>query len=301
MIKMPHPKVTIIILNWNGKEDTIECLESLKHITYPNYEILLVDNGSTDGSVECFRERYPGMEIIETGENLGFAEGNNVGFRRAMDEGADYVLLLNNDTVVDPEFLGELVKVAEGDERIGIVGAINYYYDKPEKIWFCGGKINFWNAKVHGIGVNEMEKGQYDRIREVDYVAGSCFLIEKEVIKIVGILDHEYFAFWEETDLCVRAHKAGYKVVYVPKAKIWHKVSSTAKKISGLSEYYITRNRFLFMKKNATRIQFISFMLWFSIINFWFMSGLLLYKKNMKTLICFHRGIKDGLLYVMKD
>ena len=124
-----YSKVTIILLNWNGKEDTIECLESLKHITYPNYEILLVDNGSTDGSVECFRERYPGMEIIENGENLGFAEGNNVGIRRAMDEGADYVLLLNNDTVVDPEFLGELVKVGESDPKIGIVGPKICYYN----------------------------------------------------------------------------------------------------------------------------------------------------------------------------
>ena len=342
-----NPKVSIIILNWNGWKDTIECLESLYQITYPNYDVIVVDNGSENESIEKMKEYAEGkikveskffeynpenkpikiieytreeaeagggiekgiadlpsnrkLILIKNEKNYGFAEGNNIGMRYALKAlNPGYVLLLNNDTVVDKAFLGELVKVAESDDKIGIVGAVNYYYDNPERIWFSGGKINFWNGKVYNIGVNEMDKGQYDMIKEVDYVAGSCFLITKEGIEKVGMLNHAYFAYWDEADWCVRVHKAGYRVLYVPKAKIWHKVSSTSKKISGFYEYYNTRNTFLFMKKHATRIQFFSFILWFFVVNFWFTSGMLLYHKNIKALMSFYKGIKDGLLHVMR-
>lgn len=345
---MNYPKVSIIILNWNGWKDAIECLESLYQITYPNYEVIVVDNGSEDDSIQKIKEYCEGkieveskffeylienkpikiikyqrekaeaevgkqleigdlpshkkLILIKNEKNDGFAEGNNVGVRYALKAlNPAYILLLNNDTVVDPDFLGELVKVGESDERIGIMGAVNYYYDKPEKIWFSGGKINFWNGKVYNIGVNEIEKEKSDKIREVDYVAGSCFCVTKEVIEKIGMLDHEYFVYWEEADWCVRALKAGYKVLNVPNAKIWHKVSSTSKKIVGFFEYYYTRNTFLFMKKHTTRIQFFSFILWFFVFNFWFRTSILLiYHKNMKALISFYKGIKDGLLRVMR-
>ncbi|CAD6490161.1 MAG: Glycosyl transferase family 2 [Candidatus Argoarchaeum ethanivorans] len=347
-----NPRVTILLLNYNGWEDAIECLESVYKITYPNWELILVDNGSVDGSVTKIKEWATGkipveskffeydaerkpiesieelfydeeearvkvlkkvkewgtllphqkLSILRIEKNRGFTGGNNIGIEYVLKERETrYILLLSNDTVVDKEFLGELVKVGESDEKIGIVGAVNYYYDEPEKIWFSGGKINFWNGKVYSIRANEIDKRQHDMIKEADYVAGSCLLIKKEVIKGVGILDREYFAFWEDADWCVRAHKAGYKVVYVSDAKIWHKVSSTTKKISGFYEYYNTRNTFLFMKKHATRVQFISFILWFFLTNFWFMSGMLLIQhKNMKALISFYKGIKDGLLHVIK-
>ena len=263
---MPHPKVTIIILNWNGKEDTIECRESLKHITYPNYEILLVDNGSTDGSVECFRERYPGMEIIETGENLGFAEGNNVGIRRAMDEGADYVLLLNNDTVVDPEFLGELVKVAESDLKIGIVGPKIYYYDyggRKDVIWFAGGKINWWWGIKYHLGRGIPDFGQFNETSNSDFISGCCFLIKSEIIHKIGLLDDIYFCYSEDADWSIRAKKAAYNVIYVPQSIIWHKISKSAGYGSPLMVYYETRNTILFVKKNYTYSHYIIFLILF--------------------------------------
>ena len=343
-----NPKVSIVILNWNGWKDTIECLESLYQITYPNYDVIVVDNGSEDESLKKLKEYAEGkievesqffeydssnkpikfieytreeaeagggkekeiddlpsnrkMSLIKNEKNYGFAEGNNIGMKYALKAlNPDYVLLLNNDTVVDKEFLSELVKVGEGDEKIGIVGAVNYYYDKPGKVWFCGGKINFWNGKVYNIGVNEMDKGQHDRIREVNYIAGSCFLIEKEVIEKVGMLSPVYFAYWDEADWCVRALKAGYRVLYVPTAKIWHKVSSTSKKIGGFFEYYNTRNTFLFMKKHATEGQYLSFLLYFFGFRFWFTNGMLLYHKNIKALTSFYKGIKDGLLMVEEN
>ena len=334
------PKVTILLLNYNGWEDAIECLESVYKITYPNWEVILVDNGSVDGSVTKIKEWAAGkipveskffeydaerkpidyieelfydeeearvkalkkekerdtllphqkLSILRIEKNRGVTGGENIGIEYILSERkTDYILLLNNDTVMNPDFLGELVKVGEGDEMIGIVGAVNYYYDKHEKVWFAGGKINFWNGKVYGVNV-------MDKVKEVDYVSGSCFLIKKEVIEKVGMLDHEYFAYWEETDWCVRAHKSGYKVLYVPKAKIWHKVSSTNKKISGFTEYYMTRNLFLFMNKRATRMQYLSFLLYFFGFQFWFTSGVhIVYHKDISAFISFLRGVMDGL------
>jgi len=346
-----NAKVTILLLNYNGWKDAIECLESVYKITYPNWELILVDNGSVDGSVSRIKECAAGkipveskvfeydaerkpiesieelfydeeearvkvskrdkewdtlllhqkLSILRIEKNRGFTGGNNIGIEYILKERkTDYILLLSNDTVVDREFLTELVKVAESDEKIGIVGAVNYYYDKPEKIWAYGEKINFWKGKSYHIDVNARDTEQHNMIEEADYVAGSCFLIKKEVIEKVGMLDHEYFAYWDEADWCARARKAGYKVLCPPKAKIWHKIASTNKKISGFFEYYNTRNKFLFMKKYATRVQFISFMLCFFVFDFWFTSGMLFYHKNIKALISFYKGIKDGLLHIMR-
>ena len=292
-----HPKVAIIILNWNGKEDTIECLESLKHVTYPNYEILLMDNGSTDGSVECFRERYPRMEIIENGKNLGFVEGNNVGIRKAMDEGADYVLLLNNDTVVDPEFLGELAKVAESDPKIGFVGPKVYYYDyegRKDVLNFAGGKLNMWKGVSYHIGVNEIDYGQYNDITKVDYAEGSCLFVNKNVIKKIGLLDPSYFTYWEENDWCMRGMNAGYSSFFVPKAKIWHKIGASnqgTKKV-----YYLTRNRFWFMKRYANLNQYTIFLLYFMSFQFWYLTCInIIYKRDFKAFNSFCKGIIDGI------
>jgi len=294
------PKVAIIILNWNGKEDTIECLESLKHITYHNYEILLVDNGSNDGSVECFRERYPGMEIIENGENLGFAEGNNVGIQRAMEKGTDYVLLLNNDTVVDPEFLGELVKVAEGDERIGIVGPMIYYYDyggRKDVIWFAGGKILRRIGQPFHDGLHKIDKGQHDKMKDVGFITGCALLVKKEVIDKIGLLDVDYFAYFEDLDYNIKASKAGYSIVYSPKSKIWHKGSSTSGFMSPTYIYFHTRNRIIFVKKNATKFDFlVVFIPYFITIRIIWPFFILITKRKWDSIKALFDGIKDGIL-----
>src|SRR5436190_7401977 len=134
------PSVAVIVLNWNGRDDTLACLESLAGLNYDNFQVMVVDNGSTDGSVGAIRPRFPGVEIIETGRNLGFAEGNNVGIRLALDRGMDYVFLLNNDTVVDPSLLSELVAAAERCPEGGIFGAQILYHSDPLKIWFAGAR-----------------------------------------------------------------------------------------------------------------------------------------------------------------
>ena len=295
---MTHPKVTIIILNWNGKEDTIECLESLKHITYPNYKILLVDNGSTDGSVECFRERYPGMEIIENGDNLGFAEGNNVGIRRAMEEEIDYLLLLNNDTIVDPEFLNELINIAKNDDNIGMLGPKTYHYSDYSMVQTFTKKFNLCTGNFTLIPRLIKDNGG-DVNEEVDSISGCCMLVTSKVIENVGILDPDYFLYWEETDWCYRIRSSGFKIVYVPEAKIWHKIGTSSG--SCLSFYYFSRNLFLFMKKNATFVQMASFLIFFIGVEFWIHSlVLVVHHKNIPAFKSFLKGVKDGIKILYK-
>ncbi|MCE8424420.1 MAG: glycosyltransferase family 2 protein [Candidatus Methanoperedens sp.] len=294
---MNNPKIAIILLNWNGKEDTIECLESLKQITYTNYEILLVDNGSTDRSVEYFRKQYPEIELIENEINLGYAEGNNVGIRVAIEKGADYVLLLNNDTVVDPEFLSELVKVGDSDRKIGFAGPKIYYYNyngRKDVINFAGGKLDMWRGISQHLGLNEIDIGQYNEIKEVDYIEGSCLLMRKEMLTKIGLLDRSFFSYWEDNDWCRRGYAAGFKSVYVPAARIWHKTS--ASNIGTAKLYYLTRNRMWFMKKNATQTQYIVFLINFFGYEFWYICGvLMLYYRDLKKMVSFFNGVIDGL------
>ena len=228
--KRLYPKVSIIILNWNGLEDTVECLESLKDIDYPNYEIIVVDNGSTDGSCDFLKANFPYVRLIENNENLGFAEGNNCGIRQASGK---YVLLLNNDVVVDRYFLKELVNVAESDPAIGAVGAVAYYYDDPQRIWQAAGMISWNRGRIRIVGRNEVDEGQFNEVTEVDYVPGCSMLVRRELFERVGYLDPKYFVYYDETDWCIRAQRAGYRVLYAPRAKVWHKVSASSKEGSG--------------------------------------------------------------------
>lgn len=247
-----RPLVYIILLNWNGKEDTLECLRSLEKINYPNYRICLVDNASTDGSVEAVRTAYPNVEIIENSENLRFAEGNNVGIRYALNRGVDYVLLINNDTKVDTEFLQVMVSFAENNSLIGLVGPMIYYYDQPNLIWSAGGEISFWRGRIAHRGLRQRNSVKFNEIIEVDYLTGCTLLVKKEVIKKVGLLDSSYYIYTEDTDWCERAKRAGFKLFLVPQAKVWHKISSTSG--GGLTDYKVfhkVKSNYLFFNKYA--------------------------------------------------
>ena len=228
---MNYPKVSIIILNWNGLEDTIECLESLKKITYPNHEVVIVDNASSGNDVQILQGRFGDyIHLIQNDKNYGFPEGCNIGMRYALTTGADYILLLNNDTVVDPKFLTEMVEVAEADLSIGITGSKVYYYYEPNIIQSAGGKIKWWLGDLQTYG-GEEDVGQYDSISEYDYVFGTSFLIKKEVIQEISFMDPFFFFGVEEYDYCTRAKRAGFKVVYVPGSKVWHKVGASSAKL----------------------------------------------------------------------
>ena len=208
--------------------------------------------------------------IIENKKNYGFAKGNNIGMDYALKNlNPDYILLLNNDTVVDKDFLKILVREGEADPKIGFLGPKMYYYDNPDVIWCIGGKIDWKLARGLHVGINETDIGQYPTKIDFDYINGSCLLIKRKVLEEIGLFDEKFFLYFEETDLALRASKKGYKNTYIPNAKILHKVSKSGggiKKEIGL--YYITRNRWFFMKKWAKRndffIFFINSNLWFN-------------------------------------
>ncbi|MGB9979484.1 glycosyltransferase family 2 protein [Methanobacterium sp.] len=334
-----NPKIAVVILNWNNWKDTIECIESLRQITYPDYNVIVVDNASLDNSLEKIRRYCKGeiavksaffkylkknkpIEIIEytkeesekiefnfaeiilikNDKNYGFAEGNNIGIRYSMNTlNSDYMLLLNNDTVVASDFLGELIKVSENEDNIGFVSPKIYYYNfnsKQNVINFAGGSLNMFKGQSQSIGVNEIDNGQYDKIKTVKYGEGSCLLVKREVLEKIGLFDTEYFAYWEEVDLCIRGYKRGYRSVYAPKARIWHKVSASTDNPTKL--YYYTRNKFWFMQKYASRVEYISFIVLFFGFYFWnlickyTLYGL--YKRNLKQSNYFLKGIKKGIL-----
>ncbi len=253
---MTTPKVFIIILNWNGKEDTIECIESVKLLRYPNFEIVIVDNGSTDSSEDVIKNKYPYIKLIQTGDNLGYAEGNNIGIRYAMEKDADYVFLLNNDTIVEKDALDNLVDYAEKKSMIGIVGPKILLYHDQNVIWFAGGIIDFFSGLSHK-GGGKKDDGTFDEIQETDYITGCALLIKSDVINKIGLMDRNYFLLFEEADWCLRARNSGFKLFYVPTARVYHKCSVSFGKIdkqystsAPLWIYYYVRNNFLFIKKN---------------------------------------------------
>jgi GT2 family glycosyltransferase len=247
-----EPLVSIILLNWNQPHFTLACLQSLNSITYPNFNVVIVDNGSTDNSIqqiEALREklRYE-TTVIANGKNSGFAEGNNIGIRYALGQAADYVLLLNNDTEVAPDFLEPLVRIAESDPTIGITGPKIFYFDEPAQIWSAGGVISK-QGWTHQLGVNEPDNPEFNRLRQVDYVTGCAMLVKRETIDKAGMLDARFFIYYEETDWCARVAKAGFTIWYVPESRLWHKISLKARDLSPLYVYLMTRNRLLFLRK----------------------------------------------------
>lgn len=244
---MTSPKVAIIILNWNGLKDTIECLGSLKKITYPNYQIIVVDNGSKGNEADVLQEKYKNyIKVIRNKENLGFAGGNNVAIREVLKKGkSEHILLLNNDTVVEPNFLDELVKTAESDSKVGIVGGKILYYNDPNKIWYAGGKLDL----IRGSGYH-FQKESPKKEREVTFITGCLMLIKKEVLEKIGLLSEEYFLVAEDVDYSYRYSRAGFKLKVNNNAVIYHKISSTLKGTgSPIEVYYNTRNRVYFMTR----------------------------------------------------
>lgn len=215
--------VWIIVVNWNQRQMTLECLTSLRALT--GCHVLLVDNGSTDGSADAVRAAFPEVEVIETGANLLYAGGNNAGMTRALSAGADYVVLLNNDTLVDPESMSRLRAAMDADPRSGIAGPKILYADAPDRIWYAGGEMSFWRGEVWHRGIREVDRGQFDRPCETGYVTGCCLMIRREALERVGLLDESYRMYGEDLDLCVRVRRAGYSIRYEPAARIWHKIS----------------------------------------------------------------------------
>ncbi|KKQ96816.1 MAG: hypothetical protein A3G66_01350 [Candidatus Levybacteria bacterium RIFCSPLOWO2_12_FULL_39_17] len=255
------PKIFVIILNFNGGQNTVDCLLSFSNISKKEFEFekVVVDNGSKDGSIEQIRKKFNDVIIIENQKNLGFAGGNNEGIRFALKSGADFVMLLNNDTIVHSGLVKNLLEPLEHDSVGGVVPKIyfekGYEFhkdrykesDKGKVIWYAGGKMDWENLIGENIGVDEVDHGQFDIRMETDLATGCCFMVRSDVLKNVGMFDDRYFLYYEDADLSQRIKKAGHKIIYEPAAIVWHKnAESSGGSGSDLQDYYITRNRLLF-------------------------------------------------------
>jgi GT2 family glycosyltransferase len=218
---MLPPRVEIILLNWNGYVDTTNCLRSLSKLDYQNYGIIVVDNGSTDDSVTEIKKAFPSQRISETGSNLGFSGGCNFGIRDALSRDADYIWLLNNDTLVEPKALAHMVDIANSGSGIGAIGSVIYDMDKKDRIQvWGGGRICRWTGRSrHCLGPCE-----------VDYITGASMLLARQALEDVGLLDESYFMYWEDADLCVRLRRSGYKLLVATKSHLYHRESSSVVK-----------------------------------------------------------------------
>ncbi len=252
MVASRRPDIALVLLNWNGWEDTRECLQSLRAVTAP-CRIILVDNGSTDDSVERAREQFPEVEIIDNRANLGFAEGNNRGIRHALSTGADYVMLLNNDTLVDPHFLEPLVAAFDRDPAVGFASPVILYADEPEAVWFCGGEIDWRTGWAHHRQPPDGVAPTHG-ITSTPIATGCCLIAARATWEQVGLFDPRFFLFWEDSDWTLRATRAGRAGVVVAESRIWHKVSRSFRRgMPTLGTFYFVRNGLLFVRKHGPR------------------------------------------------
>ncbi|MBI4814148.1 MAG: glycosyltransferase family 2 protein [Methanobacterium sp.] len=346
MKNKPAPQVSIIVLNWNGWEDTVECLESIYQIKYPNYDVLVVDNASQDDSIHKIKQYAQGLMTIESeffeynslnrplevfefpekeyynpenikndlnpipsdkklilllnNENHGYAKGNNLAMNFVLDKlDSDYILVLNNDIVVHENLLLEMVNAAEEDANIGCVTPKVYYYDyqgRRDVTSHAGEKFNLYIGRGKRFCKDQADDGQCDQSRIVDTIEGCSILFKREVLEKVGLFDPVYFAYWEDTDLCFRIRKNGYKLLYVPQARIWHKIGVSWDSYFSyfVIYHYLVRNRLIFMWRFASRLQKTTFTIFFI---FYLLANiiLMLIKEDLETSKEGLRAISDGI------
>lgn len=294
--------VSIILINYNGNKDTLDCVESIKKSDYENYNIIVVDNASKKENyinLKVSLNHYEKVKLLRSDENLGFSGGNNLGIKYSLDKMAsDYILLLNNDTLIKENTVSELVSLAEANKNCGICGAKIYFYPEVSKIWYAGGKFNKRKLLNVHLGENEIDLGKYDEIKKVDFITGCTMLIKKEVIEVVGLLPEEYFMYFEDADYSLRVREKGYSLYYNPNAIVYHKISaSSGGKESSFSIEYATRNRKYFMRKFKNKVSKINYIYAFLFFYITRIIKIIIYtmknqKNNRKALI---RGLRNNI------
>jgi GT2 family glycosyltransferase len=244
------PGVCIIVVNWNNPTDTIDCLRSVYKLDYPCLDVIVVDNGSNDDSVERIRQEYPIVKIMETGKNLGYAGGHNHALKTALLGESRFFLLLNNDTILADDLVSQLSKSLMDHPEACFVAPMILEYDTPEHIFSLGCLLDIKKADGIRLHAGEHKDACNWGSEQVDFADGSALFFDRCLVDAIGMMDEEYFLYFEETDWSVRARKAGFKVVTVPSARMWHKVSATMKKASPIVTYYMTRNSLRLIKQN---------------------------------------------------
>ena len=250
---MSKPFVVTIILNTNRCEDTLACLKSLEQTTYKNHKVLVLDNYSTDGSIDAIGENFPHVQIVPLQDNFGYAGNNNVGIEMALKQGADWVFILNEDTIVDSDCISLLVANGESNMQIGMLGPMVYHYNEENVIQSAGGKMSkFWDG--YHLGQNEIDQGQFVQPHNVDWISGCAIMVRQTLIENIGMIDEDFFYYWEETEWCLRVREAGWEIQHVPAAKIWHKGVQRNYSPKPIVTYYNTRNHLFMLSKHKAPI-----------------------------------------------
>lgn len=236
-------RVEVVVLNWNGWRDTLDCVASLQKQNYANFGLIVVDNGSTDGSPEHILGHHPFVELLQTGANLGFGGGCNAGIRAALERNADYVWLINSDSTVDVGALSEMVVTAEHNSQIGAVGSVLYEMDQVDQVQLWGGgKVQFWSGRSR----HQLKPSR------LDFVSGASLLLRREALEMIGLFDDQiFFMYWEDTDLGFRLRQAGWQLAVAEKSRVWHKQSASLGKGSQLLDEYFTRSGVRFLRRYA--------------------------------------------------
>lgn len=293
-------RITIIILNWNGHEMTAACIRSLLAMDAQNLDILLVDNGSSDGSAEILTREFPQITVLVQETNLGFAAGCNVGIRHAMADSAEYILLLNNDTIVDEDFIREMLIVVESDPRIAAVCPKIYFADKPHLLWYAGADFSLWSGTPKHRGWKQVDQGQFDDYREITQATGCAMLVRSSTLSAVGLLDEQFWAYAEDLDWSVRFLKGGYLLAFAPNAHLWHYDGATSVKSMGagsqaVRQFFSTRNMVLVARKHLRWWQIPSYVLGFGITHILLYTALRLLRRDFPALLAIYRGLAQGL------
>jgi len=290
--------VSIIITTHNRCDQLIACLDSLTRMSYKNVEIIVVDNNSKDNTVSEISQRFPYVKVIQLKENKGAVLGRNTGMQHAR---GDYFCFIDSDIIVDEDLLTELVNLSESDESIGFVGPKIYYYRDPKRIWCAGVRINLLTSKTTYRGINEIDQGRYDQVRETDQIP-SVWLVKREVVDKIGQMDPMYVMSYGESDWPMRAQRAGYRVMMCPSAVAYHDIEvprNTWRNImvrgTPYRTYYFARNRTIFMKKFTTKLQYLVFLLIFNSIFLLMYTGVYLKYRRSDLLKSYIKGYIDGL------
>lgn len=248
---LEYPKTAVIILNFNSYNQTIECIESVKNITYPNYEIIVVDNNSKDDSLQQIKGSFPDVILLKSRDNLGYASGNNLGIKYALEKNIEYICILNNDVAVDRNFLEPIIKTLMDDKNAAAAGPSICYYGQDDVIQAMGGNINLYT----GLPTMKFKGKKQSQVKEdmvsVDYLGGACFVVKAEILKKIGLIPENYFLFYEETEFFLNIKRQGYKLISIRDSRVYHKVSGTISKYKGLSYFFLNRNRIIFVRRNA--------------------------------------------------
>jgi GT2 family glycosyltransferase len=288
------PRIAVIVLNYNGRELTLQALESVCAMNGPGYDVVVVDNGSSDGSCAAIAEAFPQVALVRTEVNLGAAGGYNLGMRWAAERRYDYLLILNNDVECHPELLCELVAVAEADPTIGAVGPKTYYYWERERIWSAGGLLRFRESVTRERGDGEVDRGQFDRDQEMGYLNGCGMLIRRQALEAAGLWDPLFHLSVEDADWCLRVRRAGFRCLYAHRAILYHMVARSTGVYHPARTYHTGRSTALFVRRYARPWQWASFLFFTALaIPAAFLRELP--RGNQGAAVAKLRGVIDGL------